>query len=222
MSVAAKPPRGRIEDAGQVVAAYDRWAPVYDLAFAAVMRRGRQAAAAAVSRSGTRVLDVGVGTGLELPMFGAGTTLVGIDLAEAMLRRAAERVRRHALVGVEGLCVMDATRLAFADASFDAAVVPYVLTVVPEPEAMLDEVCRVVRPGGAIVLVNHFGTEGGPVASVEGWLGRRSASLGWHPQFPFAVLGDWLAANGGSVDLVERRKLPPFGLFTLVRLAKAL
>ena len=222
MSVAAKPPQGRIEDAGQVVAAYDRWAPVYDLAFAAVMRRGRQAAAAAVSRPGARVLDVGVGTGLELPMFGPGTALVGIDLAEAMLRRAAERVRRHALADVEGLCVMDATRLAFADASFDAAVVPYVLTVVPEPEAMLDEVCRVVRPGGAIALVNHFGAEGGPMASVEGWLGRRSASLGWHPQFPFAVLGDWLAANGGRVDLVERRKLPPFGLFTLVRLAKAL
>lgn len=209
-----------IEDAGQVVAAYSRWAPVYDLAFAAVMRSGRLAAAAAASCPGGRILDVGVGTGLELPMFDSATRIVGIDLSEAMLRRAQARVRKRALGNAEGLAVMDATRLAFPDDSFDAAVIPYVLTVVPQPRAMLDEVLRVVKRGGKIVLVNHFGSENGPVALIEAWLGRSSAALGWHPQFPFSILGDWVA-DRGDVELVERRSVQPFGLFTLVRLRKA-
>lgn len=212
--------RATITDAAQVVSAYARWAPVYDLAFTAVMRAGRLAAVAAVAEGATTVLDVGVGTGLELPMFPPGRHVVGIDLAEAMLRRADERTRRHGLAGVDGLCVMDATRMAFADGAFDAAVVPYVLTVVPDPHAMMDEILRVVRPGGQIVLVNHFGAERGPLKPIEAWLGRRSASLGWHPQFPFRVLGDWLAGRPG-VALTDRRTVAPLGLFTVVRLRKA-
>jgi phosphatidylethanolamine/phosphatidyl-N-methylethanolamine N-methyltransferase len=218
----SRPAGSAITDAGQVVAAYGRWAPVYDLAFAAVMRAGRLAAAQAAGRAAGpngRILDIGVGTGLELPMFDPRTRVTGIDLSDAMLRGAQRRVERERLGHVEGLLVMDATRLAFADGAFDAAVVPYVLTVVPEPRRMLDEARRVVRPGGEIVLVNHFGAEGGPVAAAEAWLGRRSASLGWHPQFPFAVLGGWIAATPGMV-LLERRRIRPFGLFNLVRLRR--
>lgn len=212
--------RASITDAAQVVSAYARWAPVYDLAFTAVMKAGRRAAVAAVVEDATAILDVGVGTGLELPMFPPGCRVVGIDLAEAMLRRAGDRVRREALSDVDGLSVMDATRMAFADDAFDAAVVPYVLTVVPDPHAMMDEVLRVVRPGGQIVLVNHFGAETGPLVPIEAWLGRRSASLGWHPQFPFSVLGDWVASRP-AVTLTDRRTVPPLGLFTVVRLRKA-
>lgn len=212
--------RAAITESAQVVSAYARWAPVYDLAFTAVMRAGRRAAVAAVAEGATTVLDVGVGTGLELPMFPPGRHVVGIDLAEAMLRRAGERTRREGLSGVDGLCVMDATRMAFDDGAFDAAVVPYVLTVVPDPRAMMDEIVRVVRPGGQIVLVNHFGAERGVLKTIEAWLGRRSASLGWHPQFPFRVLGDWLAGRP-DVALTERRAVSPFGLFTVVRLRKA-
>ena len=222
--------KASISDAGQVVAAYSRWAPVYDLAFAAVMRAGRLAAAAAASRAaapdgtplfkGGRVIDVGVGTGLELPMFAPQARIVGIDLSEAMLLRARDRVTRTKLASVEGLLVMDATRLAFPDESFDVAVVPYVLTVVPDPHRMMDEIRRVVRRGGEIVLVNHFGADRGPLAVAEAWLGRHSASLGWHPQFPFSVLGDWVAVHP-DISVLERRTVRPFGLFTLVRLHKA-
>ena len=208
-----------ITEAAQVVSAYDRWAPFYDLVFTAAMRAGREAVVTALGPAPRRVLDVGVGTGLELPMFPSSTRVVGIDLAESMLRRAQQRVRRRRLSGVEGLCVMDATQLAFADESFDAAILPYVLTVVPEPEAMMDEVLRVLKRGGDLILVNHFGADSGPIAAIEAWLGKRAASLGWHPQFPFSVLGDWLARQPG-VRVMERRRVGPLKLFTVVRLHK--
>ena len=206
-------------DNADVEAAYARWAPIYDLVFALVMRPGRRAAAAAVQCPGGRILDVGVGTGLELPMIDPATRVTGVDLSRPMLARARERVRRHRLDNVEGLLAMDAMRLGFADATFEAVVAPYVLTVVPDPWASLDEWVRVLKPGGEIVLVNHVGAERGPVAAIEAWLGRRTEALGWHPQFPWSTIGDWLAQRPG-LRLVERRTLPPLGLFTLTRIAK--
>jgi phosphatidylethanolamine/phosphatidyl-N-methylethanolamine N-methyltransferase len=136
-----------------------------------------------------------------------------------MLRRAAARVHRHTLANVHGLIVMDAMRLAFDDSCFDAVVAPYVLTVVPDPRATLDELLRVVKPGGEIVLVNHVGAERGPIAAIEAWLGRRSASLGWRPQFPWATVADWIAARDRA-RLVERRAIAPLGLFTLARILR--
>ncbi|WP_244532049.1 class I SAM-dependent methyltransferase [Methylocapsa palsarum] len=198
---------------------YARWAPVYDLVFTLAMYPGRKAVAAAADRPFGQVLDVGVGTGLELPMFDHRTRLIGVDLSEPMLRRAQSRAVAKHLANVEGLLVMDATNLAFPDDHFDAAVAPFVLTVVPEPEVTLDELARVVKPGGEIILVNHIGAAKGPIAWIERGLGKLSAELGWRPEFPWSILGDWIDANP-NVRLVERRKLPPFGLFTLARIEK--
>lgn len=203
-----------------VEAAYARWAPVYDLAFTAVMAPGRRAAVAASERPGGLILDVGVGTGLELPMWSGQTRIVGVDLSEPMLRKAQERVGRDRLGNVAGLCVMDATRLAFPDGCFDAVVAPYVMTVVPDPKATLDELARVLKPGGEIVLVNHVGADRGLRARAEAWLGRHGARLGWRPEFPFAVIGDWIDARP-DMTLAERRALPPLELFTLTRIRKA-
>ncbi len=207
-------------DNSAVAQAYARWAPVYDLAFSETMRPGRKVAAAIANRhKGALVLDVGVGTGLELPMFAPSCRVVGIDLSEPMLRRAARRTATGALHHVAGLSAMDACNLAFADATFDVIVAPYVLTVLPRPEASLDEWVRVLKPGGEIVLVNHIGATSGPVAWVEAKLAERSAALGWRPEFPWRILGDWLAGHP-DLRLIERRALPPFGIFTLVRITK--
>jgi phosphatidylethanolamine/phosphatidyl-N-methylethanolamine N-methyltransferase len=206
-------------DNKHVKTSYARWAPIYDLVFTLIMRPGRKAVAAAGERPGGCVLDVGVGTGLELPMFDRRTKLVGIDLSEPMLRRAQRRVGAKALANVEGLAAMDATRLAFPDGHFDAVVAPYVLTVVPEPEASLDELVRVVKPGGEIILVNHVGAGGGPMAWIEAQLAKGSAELGWRPEFPWSILGNWIDANP-HVRLLERRRLAPFGLFTLARIER--
>ena len=198
---------------------YARWAPVYDLVFELVLQPGRKAVAAAADRLGGHVLDVGVGTGLELPMFDRRTRLTGVDLSKPMLRRAQRRIRAKALGNVEGLLVMDAAHLAFPDAHFDAVVAPYVLTVVPEPQATLVELARVVKPGGEIVLVNHVGSGQGPMAWIESALSKCSAELGWQPEFAWSIIGDWIDSTP-YVRLVERRKMPPFGLFTLARIER--
>ena len=199
--------------------AYSRWAPFYDAAFAWVMRPGRVATAALLNERGGRVLDVGVGTGLELPMFGPNVRITGIDLCEPMLDIARKRVASQKLENVDDLLVMDAMDLKFPDATFDAVIGPYVLTVVPEPERTLDEMARVVKPGGEIILSNHIGAESGLVAAFESWLGKRSASLGWRPQFPWSIIADWLARRP-DMEFVERRPLDMVGLFTLIRLKR--
>jgi phosphatidylethanolamine/phosphatidyl-N-methylethanolamine N-methyltransferase len=199
--------------------AYSRWAPFYDAVFAWVMRPGRVATAALLNQTGGRVLDVGVGTGLELPMFASNVRVTGIDLCEPMLEIARKRIATHKLDNVEGLLVMDAMDLKFPDASFDAVIGPYVLTVVPEPERTLDEMARVVKPGGEIILSNHIGAESGPVAVFESWLGKRSASLGWRPQFPWSIVADWLARRP-DMEFIERRPLDSIGLFTLIRMKR--
>ena len=110
--------------------------------------------------------------------------------------------------------------LAFPDGYFDAVLAPYVLTVVPDPHASLDEWARVTKPGGEIVLVNHVGAARGPIAAVEAWMGQRAEKLGWHPQFPWTTISGWIDARS-DMTLVERRTLPPLGLFTLTRIMKA-
>lgn len=203
-----------------VESAYTRWAPFYDLVFTACMQPGRKAGAAAVNRIGGRILDVGVGTGLELPMFSPDVRITGIDLCEPMLEAARKRVVSHGLQNIEALRVMDAMKLTFADASFEGVIAPYVLTVVPDPHRTLDEMARVVKPGGEIVLVNHIGAESGPMAHLEKWLGRRAAALGWQPEFPWGIIGSWLETRP-DITLVERKTLAPLRLFTLVRLKRA-
>ena len=206
-------------DNASVGRAYARWAPVYDLVFDKVMAAGRTAAVEAAVRVGPRILDVGVGTGLELPYFPRATQVVGVDLSEPMLRKAQERVQRAGLSQVTGLSVMDAASLAIPDGAFDAVIAPYVITVVPDVDATLDELLRVVRRGGEVVLVNHVGAENGPRAVFESWLARQTRHLGWRPEFPWARIGDWCARRP-NVELLERRSVPPLGLFTLVRLCK--
>src|SRR5579864_6745503 len=119
-------------DKDTVAKAYARWAPVYDLVFGSVFERGRKAAIAAAERVGGRILEVGVGTGLSLPEYRWTSRVTGVDLSAPMLRKAAARVREHRLTNVDGLAVMDAQHLGFANAAFDVVVAQYVITAVPD------------------------------------------------------------------------------------------
>ena len=203
-----------------IAKAYARWAPVYDLVFGAVFERGRHAAIAAAERIGGRVLEVGVGTGISLPDYARTTRLFGVDISEPMLRKARERVTELDLTNVEGLAVMDAADLSFPDASFDVIVAQYVITTVPDPEAALDEFARVLKPGGEIVLVSRIGAEDGPRRTLERWFSPVACRLGWRSEFAWQRYARWAEATSG-MRLVERRAMPPFGHFCLIRFAKA-
>ncbi|MGA9265220.1 MAG: methyltransferase domain-containing protein [Rhodomicrobium sp.] len=194
--------------------AYRLWAPVYDYSFGLVAGPGRRLAVRKLNEADGRVLEIGVGTGLSLPRYKPSLDVTGIDLSPDMLAKAAERVENLKLPR-KALSVMDAGRLAFAGESFDAAAVMYVMTVVPDPAAVMAEMWRVLRPGGMAIVVNHFSRERGPRAAAEQWLARFSRRLGWHPVFPLKTV-----TGAPGFRLVETIDLPPFGLFTLLRLQK--
>jgi phosphatidylethanolamine/phosphatidyl-N-methylethanolamine N-methyltransferase len=206
-------------DAHTVTKAYARWAPVYDLVFGAVFERGRHAAIAAAERVGGRILEVGVGTGISLPQYSRDCKIFGVDISEPMLRKAHERVTDFNLTNVEGLQVMDAEHLDFPDASFDVIVAQYVITTVPNPEATLDEFARVLKPGGEIILVSRVGAEAGVRRSLEHWFQPAARKLGWRTEFSFERYAQWASRTAG-MTLVERRAMPPFGHFSLIRFLK--
>jgi phosphatidylethanolamine/phosphatidyl-N-methylethanolamine N-methyltransferase len=206
-------------DAHTITKAYARWAPVYDLVFGAVFERGRHAAIEAAERVGGRILEVGVGTGISLPHYSRDLKICGIDISLPMLRKAQERVDEYELGNVEGLWVMDAEHLEFPDASFDVIVAQYVITTVPNPEATLDEFARVLKPGGEIILVSRVGAEAGLRRSLEHWFQPAARKLGWRTEFAFERYARWASRTAG-VTLVERRAMPPFGHFSLIRFAK--
>lgn len=202
-----------------VTKAYARWAPVYDVVFGQVFDRGRQAAIEAAERIGGRILEVGVGTGISLPLYNRTNRLCGIDISEPMLRKAQERVTEFGLSNVEGLWIMDAEHLSFPNASFDVVVAQYVVTTVPNPEATLDEFARVLKPGGEIILVSRVGADAGLRRVLEHGFAPAARKLGWRTEFPFQRYLRWTAGSD-CVVLTERRQMPPFGHFSLIRFTK--
>jgi len=203
----------------QVATAYDRWAPTYDLVFGAVFRRGRAQAIVAAEKVGERILEVGVGTGISLPQYRRSTRLTGIDISDAMLDKARDRVRDLGLSNVEDIRVMDAETLDFPDDSFDVVVAQYVVTAVPNPERALDEWARVVRPGGEIVITTRVGADTGMRGAIEKALMPVTSRLGFRTEFSWRRYEAW-AATRPDITLIERRPLPPLGHFSLVRYGK--
>jgi phosphatidylethanolamine/phosphatidyl-N-methylethanolamine N-methyltransferase len=203
-------------DEDAVKSAYRRWAPVYDHTFGFVAAEGRKHAVEFINKTRGRVLEVGVGTGLSLPAYAPHLEIVGIDLSPEMLEKARERVAEEHLTNVTALLEMDASELAFEDASFDTVVAMYVMTVVPDPEKVMRELSRVCKPGGDVIIVNHFSSEEG----MRGWVERRMAPfadmLGWRPVFDVERV---LVCD--DLQLVDKRGLRPFGLFTMMRFRKA-
>jgi phosphatidylethanolamine/phosphatidyl-N-methylethanolamine N-methyltransferase len=207
-------------DKATVTTAYARWAPVYDLVFSKVFESGHRAAVAACERVGGRILEVGVGTGLTLPLYTRSCRVVGIDFSEPMLEKARQRVAAEGLAHVEALEVMDAEALAFPDESFDVVVAQCVVNTVPNAEKALDEFARVLKPGGEIVLLNRVGAEAGARLTFERWFQPMARKLGWQSDFPWDRFARWMQACPQDVRLLERRPVPPFGHFSVIRFGK--
>ena len=208
-------------DQTSVESAYARWAPIYDAVCGPVMRNGRHAAADAARKIGGRILEVGVGTGLSFGDYDATCQVTGIDLSLPMLGKAMVKMATGRYPHVKAVHQMDAHDMTFADASFDCVVAQFVITLVANPEQVLSECHRVLKPGGRIILVNHLYSETGVAAAIERWAAQKTRGIGLRPEFPFARLQAWADGSGDS-KLVERRKIKPFGVYTLVAFERGL
>lgn len=193
---------------------YGRLTPLYDVVFGALLQDGRRRAMAHLKPlAGESVLEVGVGTGGDLLEYPAACSVIAIDLSMAMLEHARGRVD-----GVDGSKVsfaqMDATKLAFADASFDAVYAPHVVNVVPDPPAVGREMARVCRPGGRVVLLNHF--DGVPeTTNLTNQVAGRIANLfsvNWQLR-----LDDFLAHAGLEATVVESVNQPRLSSIVVCR-----
>ena len=191
---------------------YRRWAPVYDLTFGRITQGGRKIAAGHVNAQGGSVLEVGIGTGLALDFYAPHVRVTGIDVSVEMLREAEIKARKRGLRSLAGLHQMDARQLAFPDASFDHVAAMHVMSVVPEPERVLDEMARVTRPGGSVLIANHFAGRAEGWTFVERLAAPLADLLGWHADFAIdRVLGH------PKLRLEETRQGRPFGLMTFLR-----
>src|SRR5690606_10702732 len=137
---------------------YDVWSKVYDGTFGALVRQRQARAIEQLKmrlRPGHRVLDIGVGTGLTLPLYPSNVHVVGMDLSAGMLAKAAEKCRELGL-GHCKLVLGDAMFPPFADGSFDHVIMCHTISVVSDPARLLNWANRLVTPEGSILALNHF------------------------------------------------------------------
>lgn len=171
-------------DLASVKKAYRFYAPIYDFVFGRIVEGGRkQAVAAFEQKPGDKILEIGVGTGRSLRYYAPHVEVIGIDVSREMLERARHRYLNPNYPQVKALLEMDAQSLEFPDNSFDGVVAMYVASVVPDPAAMVREMFRVCRPGGKIVVVNHFASKTGIFHKVEKSFAPLSKQLGFRPDF---------------------------------------
>lgn len=190
---------------------YDTWSRIYDLAFRRMLRHNQLAAIRRLAPlPGDCILDIGVGTGLMLEHYPRGTTVVGIDLSIGMLQRAQTKCREQALADCH-LLRADAMRLPFRHASFDHVMVSHTISVVSDPGRLLSEALRLVRPGGRIVIVNHFRSTLAPLAWLDTLINPIAVRLGWRSDLS---LGRLLSEAG--VPFADHYKTRPLDLWRIV------
>jgi phosphatidylethanolamine/phosphatidyl-N-methylethanolamine N-methyltransferase len=193
---------------------YDRQALTYDLndmPMELFARRLRERLWAKVD--GGHVLEVGVGTGRNLPYHPPQSEVAAIDISSKLLAKAARKAGKKGRSPALGL--MDAQRLAFADGSFDSAAATFVFCSVPDPLIGLAEVRRVLKPGGRFLLLEHVRLKN----RILGWLMDRlnpiavrlsGANINRDTVDNVAKAGFELVAvgshMGGLVKLIEARK----------------
>src|SRR3954451_21516503 len=162
-----------------VAKVYENIAWGYDLVFGPTLHPGRVNAIKRMGiKPGDRVLEVGVGTGINSALYPKDCSVTGIDLSSSMLEKARERVARRGVRNVR-LLQMDAASLKFADDSFDIVYAPYVISVVPDPVAVTREMRRVCRPGGRIVILNHFRSSNLLMARIERMISPLTVHIGF-------------------------------------------
>lgn len=203
-------------DLKKVERVYTSYAGVYDRIFGKVFHEGRESAIRNLSlQPNERVLEVGVGTGLALPMYPRHCRIVGIDLSEGMLSKARERAEAEGMDHVE-LHLMDAGAMHFADDSFDTVVAAYVVTAVPDYRSVVSEMIRVCRPGGRIIMLNHFSNGNKIIAAVEKVISPITKQLGWRTDLSLKTV-----LEGTTLQVSRKQAVNPMRFWHLVECVNA-
>ncbi len=189
---------------------YSEFSHLYDRIFARIFYPRIAAVIRALNIGpGAKVLEVGVGTGLALDAYPPHCQVLGVDLAPDMLEHAQERINQNGWrhINVEA---MDAMNLKLADSSFDFVMAFHVVSVVPDAARLMREVERVCKPGGRIVVINHFRSEQRVLAALDRSLEPITRRWGWHTLKRAGVF------DGVALELERVYKTSKRSLFTIV------
>lgn len=198
-------------DLQKIERVYSSYAGVYDHIFGKIFHESRQAAVLNLGvRPGERILEVGVGTGLSLPLYPAHCRVVGIDLSPGMLDKARARAERFRLRHVE-LHQMDAGQMSFESDSFDTVMAAYVVTAVPDYRTVVSEMIRVCRPGGRIIMLNHFSNGNKLIAAVEKAISPLCKHIGFRTDLSLNTV-----LEGTSLAVAHKKKVNPLRFWHLV------
>lgn len=203
--------------AGAAVAdgVYRRLSPTYDLVFGAPLQPGRIAAIRRMAiRPGDHILEVGAGTGLNFPLYPRGCHVTAIDLSGPMLERARIRLERTRLKQIE-LVEQDAAKMSFASDVFDSVYAPYVMSAVTDPIRVAREMRRVCRPGGRIVILNHFRSTNPLLSWLECALSPVTVHVGFRLDLDLSLLLEQADLRAASIEKVN---IPPmWSLVTCIK-----
>ena len=194
----------------EVKTIYTRYSSVYDRIFSHFFfPRIKLGINKSRISEGDRVIEVGIGTGMSLPLYPGGCKVVGIDVTRKMLEKAREKKEKHKLDHVE-LIEMDAEQMTFEDNSFDHAVAAFVVTVVPNPEKMVAEMKRVTKAGGNIVILNHFCSKNAFLSKIEKVFSPLCEKWGWRSDISLDLLSNH--CNLQISQVLKKNRLDPWSI----------
>lgn len=194
---------------------YQNIAKVYDYTYGPTLHPGRLEAIEKMRiRPGTHVLEVGVGTGINLSLYPRTSRVTGVDLSSRMLDKARKRIAQKGLLNCDVL-EMDATKMTFADNSFDVVYAPYVISVVPDPVAVAREMYRVCRPGGRVIILNHFKSFNPVMSRIETAISPMTVHIGFTADLDLPKFLEQADLRPTSVEKVNVPKM--WTLITVVK-----
>ena len=190
---------------------YAGYAKFYDLIFKNFFYpRQRHVIQSLGIKPGEWVLDVGIGTGLSLSLYPPYCNVLGIDLSGPMLKVAAKKVMKNGF-GHVCLAEMDALKLALKDDTFDYVIAAFVISVVPNPVQLIEEMKRVSKKDGRIVIVNHFQSRHKVVAKIEEIISPLCTKVGWRSDLAL----DYLIKNG-NLEVDNHYKMKKLDLWSVI------
>ncbi len=191
---------------------YSAYSSFYDIVFGRLFQKYRCGAIDLLEiNPGEKILEIGVGTGLSLPLYPSYCKVVGIDFSSRMLEKGNEKIKQYQLANVT-LHQMDATSLDFETDSFDSVLAAYVMTTLPDPKKTMSEIIRVCKEDGKIVLVNHFSNGNRFLSGIEKNISTICKRIGFRTDLTLETL-----ISGTSVVLNKKEKMDPLALWKIVR-----